>query len=119
MRKHNKALLCKALTKNSSTTHSEMAGSTNYVLDGGALLHRVSWKIPSTYADVVQQYCHYVERKYEQNITVVFDGYRSSTKDHEHQRRGKTKFSDVALQPQMEVNCKQAEFFYQTTAKLS
>lgn len=74
------------------------------------LLHRVCWKVPSTYADVVQQYCHYVERKYGQNITVVFDGYGSSTKDHEHQRRGKTKFSDVALQLQMEVNCNQAEF---------
>ena len=74
MRKPNKALLGKALTKTSSTTHSEMAEATNYVLDGGALLHKVSWKVPSTYADVVQQYCDYVERKYGQNITVVLMG---------------------------------------------
>ena len=106
MRKPNKALLGRALTKNSSNTTQE---TTKIVLDGGALLHRVHWNIPSTFADVIQQYCHYVTKKYG-SVTVVFDGYESSTKDHEHKRRGKAKISDFTLQPETELNCKQADF---------
>ena len=88
MRKPNKASLGKALAKNSCTTHSALAEKSKYVLDGGALLHRVTWNIPSTYNDVIKQYCLYIERKYGKDTLVVFDGYNSSTKDHEHQRQG-------------------------------
>ena len=84
MRKPNKALLGKALTKNSCTTHSALAEKSKYVLDGGALLHRVTWNILSTYNDAIKQYCLYIERKYGKDTLVVFDGYNSSTKDHEH-----------------------------------
>lgn len=91
MRKPNKALLGKALTKDSSTAIASTTTTeiTKYVLDDGVQLHRVYWNIPSAFADVIQQYCHYVNKKYG-SVTVVFDGYESSTKDHEHQRRGKT-----------------------------
>jgi hypothetical protein len=55
-----------------------------HVIDGGALLHRVSWKSNTTYRDVVSQYQSYVLHKYGTS-TIVFDGYNSSTKDHEHE----------------------------------
>ena len=55
MRKLNKASLGKALTKNSCTTHSALAEKSKYVLDGGALLHRDTWNITSTYNDVIKQ----------------------------------------------------------------
>ena len=59
---------------------------SSYVLDGGALLHRVFWH-GSTFGDVAKQYCTYVKSKYGV-CKVVFDGYEKETKkDHEHFRR--------------------------------
>jgi len=62
--------------------------TVQYVLDGGALLHRIPWTVGATYAQIVEQYSEYVVRKYGKAI-VVFDGYngRPSTKDCAHTRR--------------------------------
>ena len=59
-----------------------------YVIDGGAFLHHVSWRSNISYQDVVRQYQSHLLTKYGR-CTVVFDGYTSSTKDHEHDRRTK------------------------------
>ena len=62
------------------------SNASKFVLDGGALLHHVTWK-GSTFKDVVQDYISYVNSEYGL-CTVVFSGYSSrSTKDHEHRRR--------------------------------
>ena len=86
MRKANKAALADALLEN--VQQAETPSVTKYVLDGGALLHRVKWKTKVTYRDIVNQYLKYVETHYGQSV-IVFDGYGDgpSTKDHEHQRR--------------------------------
>jgi len=84
---------------------------------GAALLHRVCWNIPSTFADVVQQYCKCVVKKYG-IVTVVSSGYQSSTKDHEHQRRGKTTIADLSLQPETDLHCKQANFLSNNKTQL-
>ena len=64
----------------------DKSNASKFVLDGGALLHHVTWK-GSTFKEVVQDYISYVNFKYGL-CTVVFDGYESiSTKDHEHRRR--------------------------------
>ena len=57
----------------------------------------------------MEQYCSYILRKYGNHVHIVFDGYKSSIKDHEHQRRGKT-FAIIVFKPRNEVNCKQSEF---------
>ena len=49
-----------------------------YVLDGGALLHRVKWKGKGTYKDVAEQYSKYITSEYDK-CTVVFDGYLLKT----------------------------------------
>lgn len=60
----------------------------HYVVDGGALLHRVPWPRGATYESIARLYVEYVCRKYG-TATVVFDGYADgpSTKDCTHQRR--------------------------------
>ena len=46
-----------------------------YVLDGGALLHRVWPSVGSaTFRDLCGLYCHYVTKKYNR-ATVLFDRY--------------------------------------------
>ncbi|KAK3108216.1 hypothetical protein FSP39_003394 [Pinctada imbricata] len=61
-----------------------------FVLDGGSLLHRLSWPQKSTFGEIVQMYTQYVLNKFT-NPCVVFDGYESapSTKDMTHVRRCK------------------------------
>ena len=63
-------------------------GEVQHVLDGGALLHRITWPhgFP-TYQEICALYCDYMSRNVGPAI-VVFDGYRiPSTKYTTHQRR--------------------------------
>ena len=66
------------------------------MIDGGALLHRVTWrgtsKELSTVSDIIKDYMSMVFANggSPPNVTVVFDGYESeaqSTKQHFHLRR--------------------------------
>ena len=76
-------------------------GEGEFVLDGGALLHKVRWQRRSTYKDVAQQYVTYVNQKFGQ-CHVVFDGYDDgpAIKDHEHQRRsiGKKASAEITIE---------------------
>ena len=56
------------------------------IVDGGYLLHRVSWK-GQTYEEIIKCHLSYVKSKYG-TATIAFDGYgQVSTKDHEHARQ--------------------------------
>ena len=59
----------------------------HYVLDGGALLHRVPWpRGNGTDRDVLAAYTSYVNRKYGRP-TVVFDGYDDISTKYSTQKR--------------------------------
>ena len=63
-------------------------GEVQHVLDGGALLHRITWAhgFP-TYQEICVLYCDYVSRNFGPAI-VVFDGYRIPFTNYTtHQRR--------------------------------
>ena len=62
-------------------------GEVQYFLDGGSLIHRITWHRGSTYSGICTQYITYVRRRYG-NAIVAFDGYeaRTSTKDMTHKR---------------------------------
>ena len=47
------------------------------ILDGGALLQRIPWPQGKTYNELCAVYVTYVERRYGQNVTVVFDVYET------------------------------------------
>ena len=109
MRKPNKALLGRSLVKESSIIKDKV-DSALYVIDGGALLHRVCWNLPATGSKIIDQYTSYVGRKYGNRTCIIFDGYSAaSTKDHEHQRRG-TRSTEIVFKPTIQVNCKQSDF---------
>ena len=62
-----------------------------YVLDGGALLHRIPWTAGSTYRNIIAKYVDYVIKKHGK-AAIIFDGYvGASTKDMTHRRRSKGK----------------------------
>ena len=68
--------------------HKPSHNNFNFVLDSGALLHRISWQIGDTYEKIMQNYCIYVTKKYGQAV-VAFDGYQAgpSTNECTHRRR--------------------------------
>ena len=58
--------------------------SCAYVIDGGALIHRVCWFKGSDFKQICESYVSY-DRKHYGPSHVVFDGYESqTTKSSEH-----------------------------------
>ncbi len=96
MRKTDKAQLARSLKHD--VEPSARSFRAKYVLDGGALIHKVKWAKKGTYQDIVKQYVSYVRVKYG-TYCIVFDGYQEgpSIKDHEHQRRVKKACADIQL----------------------
>ena len=98
LRKPDKLQLANAITdyatKASRETHEATGDAQpktqHYVLDGGSLLQRLSWKKGETYGSNAQSYAEFTSRRYP-SATVVFDGYLGgpTIKDNPHQRRGK------------------------------
>ena len=60
---------------------------TSYVIDGGALLHRVHWVKDMKFHDIANQYVCYMRRNYV-SVSIIFDGYddEMSIKSSEHVR---------------------------------
>ena len=109
LRKTDKAQLARSLK--SGTELSPLNTQARYVLDGGALIHRVKWEKKVTYRDVVKQYVGYVRAKYN-NCFVVFDGYQSpSIKDSEHQRRAQKACADIQVTECIEAHAHQETFY--------
>jgi len=103
MRKPDKSQLGKEMIAGIAST--SLPQSAVHVVDGGYLLHVVTWTDPSaknvgTYGDVIQRYIAYVDNHYGPNTVIVFDGYctGANIKDHEHQRRAKKRAPDIAME---------------------
>ena len=69
------------------------------LIDGGWLLHQItSFAGCETYRDVANLYLKLLLPRYkDRHVVVVFDGYRRSTKDHEHQRRCHNYCADISI----------------------
>ena len=91
----------------------------HYVLDGGALLHRISWPKSVTYYEVIDMYCSYVIEKYG-SCSVVFDGYvgSPSTKDPAHiKRKGAKNHPNVVFNLEMIVPSSKDVIFHNASNK--
>ena len=118
LRQANKPALAEAIwSALSKEVTSETAPSDpdiQYVLDGGALLHRVVWPsvASATFGYVCSLYCAYVTRKYSK-ATVVFDGYGDSmsTKQMTQNRRSSGKVGPtVTFTEEMKITQKKDVF---------
>ena len=92
MEKRNSAYLDGSATKRDAKrdapwptkTLNYVLGTAQYVLDSGALLHRIPWQRGSTLGAILDTYVDFVWQNYAQGI-IIFDGYESfSTKDMTH-----------------------------------
>ena len=118
MRKPDKASLRRSLLpdeKNCVITLESV-----YVLDGGALLHRVFWNKRLKFGEIIKDYVNYVRKNYGL-CYVVFDGYDdpTSTKSSEHKRRKLTNGSsqDIIINIENEVPCSKERFLSNSNNK--
>ena len=83
----NRAILADYRSTSMKEEQRNPSGDVQYVLDGGALLHRVPWPRGSTYESVSHLYVRYSETYGA--AAIVFDGYNDYpiTKDATHLRR--------------------------------
>lgn len=109
MRKSQKSLLAKALQD--GVQPNVVNAEAKYVLDGGALLHRVKWKKKTTYKEIALQYVKYVRTRYG-DCCIVFDGYDNgpSIKDHEHKQRMGKCCADIQLSESIKAHEDQQAF---------
>lgn len=115
----NKAVLADVLWKTMQGEQREPIGNVQYILDGGALLHRLPWPRGSTYESVSQLYVTYVTHKYGA-ATIIFDGYQDgpTTKDATHMRRtGACSGMTVNFTGGMVIQSKKEEFLKNVTNK--
>jgi len=64
---------------------------SSLVVDGGWFLYMVKWEQGQTWQEITNSYLTYRQflSRRAQKIIVVFDGYSSSPKNHDHIRRTK------------------------------
>ena len=86
-----KSTLADAIWKLNDEKDAKITENVQYVLDGGALLHRIPWIRGTSFSKILQSYSDYVKSHYGDAV-IVFDGYdESSTKDMTHMKRSKGK----------------------------
>ena len=73
------------------------------VIDGGWLVYMVKWEQSQTWQEIANSYMSYIQHLggHSHKIIVVFDGYSSSPKDHNHFRRTKNSCCDLQIRPNM------------------
>ena len=93
MRDSGKSQLGDAIWKVAGTREFVIPTTKIFVLDGGSLLQKKTWKKGMTFQEICQLYVDYFNQNFGQNTKVVFDGYPNepTTKDTAHLRRLKDK----------------------------
>ena len=92
---------------------------SSLVVDGGWLLYMVKWEQGQTWQEIADSYLSYVQYlgRHSQKITVVFDGYSSSPKDHDHIRRTKNSCCNIQIVPDIIYLTPRANFMDNTHNK--
>ena len=80
------------------------------VVDG--FPYMVNWEQGQTWQEIADRCLSYVQclGRHSQKITVVFDSYNSSSKDHDHIRCTKNFCCNVQIQPDMILSTPRANF---------
>ena len=114
-RKADKSQIAQALaelsSKESSKTILDFIPPTEYVLDGGSLIHHLSWKRGDSYGAIAPSYADFTIKHYGK-AAVVFDGYSDSAsiKDNTHQRRGRNTHPVINFTAQTEFVGRKDDF---------
>ena len=72
----------------------------------------IKWEQDQTWQGIAEIYLCYVQRSWEKAnaFFVIFDGFGSSSKDHEHTRHSKSSCADLKIRPEMKHPILKAKF---------
>ena len=76
MRVSQKSSLTNALWMTHFATDIDSVQPAQYVIDGGSLLHKITWPANVTYEAIAKMYDTYLLKNYP-NAIIVFDGYET------------------------------------------
>jgi len=107
MRKNVKSVLAHILQKPVTAAASAPPGS-HFVIDGGYLVHLVSWPKDCTHAGVCNSYVDFVLKLYGQNSSVVFDGYTDTSE--QDRRASRITSPDIVVSLDAPVTCQTTGF---------
>ena len=85
------------------------AEDTVRIVDGGALLWCCEWKTGEKFNEIFKRYSNFMKNLGIQ--TVVFDGYRLSTKNSTHQKRAGVMSQDVDIKDENSCQANRKTFF--------
>ena len=111
MRKVQKSVLGKH-PKSFDTTGPIVQQNPSIVIDGGWLPHQLSsYQSGETFGKIGMKYAAIVSNVAKgRSCTVVFNGYSSSPKDHEHLRRLKNHSANISLSPSTPCTMSKSRF---------
>ena len=120
MNKANKADFSKACLKALTVTLDlTKQPCCTLVINGGWLFYMVKWEQHQTWQEIANSYLSYMQYlgRCAQKIIVVFDGYNSSPKDHDHIRCTKNSCCNLQIRPDMFNRIPRAKFLDSTHNK--
>ena len=121
MRHGTKSDLATAVLEGQTSQPPAEVATSLPVVDGGWLINYVRWQKGSTYRSVLHQHATFLLSKFGM-CRVIFDGYASSTKDHEHLRRltcAKKRANSISLKLDNKAYHDQAAFLANTDNKVA
>jgi len=81
MRKPDKPSLRKIIMpEGDAIPKKDIAANSHFVIDGGALLHRVRWQKGDKFISIAETYIKYTKKHYGESVEVIFDGYEDESK---------------------------------------
>ena len=84
---------------------TNLPDDVQYVLDGGALIHKIPWELGSSFRSIILKYVEYVLNRFGRPI-IVFDGYNtSSTKDMTQKTYERKKWSPCNIYRGHDIEC--------------
>ena len=91
---------------------SSLPKGLQYVINGGGLLHKFSWRKHSTYAEICAMYTQHITRSYDIALVVLLHGYHGpSTKDEAHRKRtGNDVGASVSVSSEMRLTMNKKAF---------
>ena len=113
MRDRNKSKLGRAFKSRLSEDDSGIVSRpSRVVVDGGWMLYQVDWKNCTAYGDLADKFVPLIQglSKGCEKVLDVFDGYQSSTKDHEHRHRHNLSCADLEVKHDSKIPVDRTRF---------
>lgn len=112
MRKNTKSVLA-VMLKSMVSDQLKIPENSQFIIDGGHLLHSVTWPCDATYREVCDTYVTHVLIHYGRGSALIFDGYdfTLSTKALEQHRRAVQNASaEIIFEVDMVLTTSQTSF---------